>query len=162
MQLAAGAPGGQNVVRISDRFGGLSEATIRRCGACRSCAGSESSPESSTPIEVEALMAALRTRRDRAMVEAMLLAGMRRWEVLGLRLGDLRLGEWRVLVVEGKGGHQRLIPCREPSSPPWPPTSTTSARPTPPPIGDTHRPVGRTTRSWASARSRCWHLPRAR
>jgi integrase/recombinase XerD len=30
--------------------------------------------------------------------------------VLGLRLGDLRLGEWRVLVAEGKGGHERLIP----------------------------------------------------
>ncbi len=30
--------------------------------------------------------------------------------MLGLRLGDLRLGEWRVLVAEGKGGHQRLIP----------------------------------------------------
>ena len=55
-------------------------------------------------------MAALRTRRDQAMVEAMLLAGLRRCEVLGLRLGDLRLGEWRVLVAEGKGGHQRLIP----------------------------------------------------
>ena len=39
------------------------------------------------------------------MVEAMLLAGMRRCEVLGLRLG-----EWRVLVAEGKEGHQRLIP----------------------------------------------------
>jgi integrase/recombinase XerD len=62
------------------------------------------------PAEVEALMAALRSRRDRAMVEAMLLAGLRRCEVLGLRLGDLRLGEWRVLVAEGKGGHQRLIP----------------------------------------------------
>jgi integrase/recombinase XerD len=48
-------------------------------------------------------MAALRTRRDQAMVEAMLLAGLRRCEVLGLRLGDLRLGEWRVLVTEGKG-----------------------------------------------------------
>lgn len=44
------------------------------------------------------------------MVEAMLLTGMGRCEVLGLRLSDVRLGEWRVLVAEGKGGHQRLIP----------------------------------------------------
>ncbi len=30
--------------------------------------------------------------------------------MLGLRLGDLRLGEWRVLITEGKGGHERLVP----------------------------------------------------
>ena len=28
----------------------------------------------------------------------------------GLCLQDLRLGEWRVFVAEGKGGHQRLVP----------------------------------------------------
>jgi integrase len=50
------------------------------------------------PGEVEALLAALRTRRDRAMVEAMVLGGLRRCEVLGLRLEDLRLGEWRVFI----------------------------------------------------------------
>lgn len=62
------------------------------------------------PGEVEALMAALRTRRDTAMAEAMVLGGLRRCEVLGLRLSDLRLGEWRVFVAEGKGGHERLVP----------------------------------------------------
>jgi site-specific recombinase XerD len=62
------------------------------------------------PAEVDALMTTLRTRRDRAMAEAMLLGGLRRCEVLGLRLGDLKLGEKRVFVVEGKGGHQRLVP----------------------------------------------------
>jgi integrase/recombinase XerD len=62
------------------------------------------------PEEIEAFMGALRTDRDRAMVQAMVLGGLRRCEVLGLRLGDLRLGEWRVLVTEGKGGHERLVP----------------------------------------------------
>lgn len=62
------------------------------------------------PDEVDVLMGALRTDRDRAMVRAMVLGGLRRCEVLGLRLGDLRLGERRVLVTEGKGGHERLIP----------------------------------------------------
>ncbi len=62
------------------------------------------------PGEVEALMGALRTTRDRAMVQAMVLGGLRRCEVLGLRLEDLRLGEWRVFIADGKGGHQRLIP----------------------------------------------------
>ena len=62
------------------------------------------------PDEVDALMAALRTRRDRAMVEAMLLGGLRRCEVLGLRLEDLRPGERRVFIAEGKGGHQRIVP----------------------------------------------------
>jgi integrase/recombinase XerD len=62
------------------------------------------------PGEVDALTAALRTHRDRAMVTAMVLGGLRRCEVLGLRLGDLRFGERRVFIAEGKGGHQRLIP----------------------------------------------------
>jgi site-specific recombinase XerD len=62
------------------------------------------------PDEVDVFMAALRTRRDRAMVEAMLLGGLRRCEVLGLRLEDLRPGERRVFIAEGKGGHQRIVP----------------------------------------------------
>ena len=33
--------------------------------------------------------------------------------MLGLRLEDLRLGEWRVFVAEGKGGHQRLVPVSQ-------------------------------------------------
>jgi integrase/recombinase XerD len=62
------------------------------------------------PEELTSLMAALRTDRDRAMVQAMALGGLRRAEVIGLRLEDVRLGEWRVFVNEGKGGHQRLVP----------------------------------------------------
>jgi site-specific recombinase XerD len=60
--------------------------------------------------EVDALVGALRTERDRAMVEAMLLGGLRRNEVLGLRFCDLHPGERRVFVADGKGGHQRMIP----------------------------------------------------
>ena len=62
------------------------------------------------PEEAAALLEALRTRRDRAIVEAMLLGGLRRCETLGLRLEDVRLGECRVFVADGKGGHQRLVP----------------------------------------------------
>jgi integrase/recombinase XerD len=63
-----------------------------------------------SPAEIDALTGALRTHRDRAMVAAMVLGGLRRCEVLGLRLTDLRFGERRVFIAEGKGGHQRLIP----------------------------------------------------
>ncbi|MFI2041090.1 tyrosine-type recombinase/integrase [Streptomyces bottropensis] len=62
------------------------------------------------PAEVEKVLGAMNTARDRAMVLAMLLGGLRRCEVLGLRLGDLSPGERRVFISEGKGGHQRLIP----------------------------------------------------
>jgi integrase/recombinase XerD len=65
------------------------------------------------PGDVEALMGSLRTTRDRAMVQAMVLGGLRRCEVLGLRLEDLRLGEWRVFIADGKGGHQRLVPVSQ-------------------------------------------------
>jgi len=62
------------------------------------------------PAEVDALTAALRTHRDRAMVAAMVLGGLRRCGVLGLRLGDLHVAERRVFIAEGKAGRQRLIP----------------------------------------------------
>ncbi|HEX7196787.1 MAG TPA: tyrosine-type recombinase/integrase [Candidatus Limnocylindria bacterium] len=65
------------------------------------------------PVEVDAFIAALRSRRDRAMVEAMLLGGLRRCEVLGLRLGDVRPGERRLFIAEGKGGHQRIVPVSQ-------------------------------------------------
>ena len=60
--------------------------------------------------EVELLMSSFRTERDRAMAQAMLLGGLRRCEVLGLRLEDLRIGEKQLFIAEGKGGHQRLVP----------------------------------------------------
>jgi site-specific recombinase XerD len=67
-------------------------------------------PRILTPAEVDALTAALRTHRDRAMVAAMVLGGLRRCEVLGLRMEDLRVAQRRVFIAEGKGGHQRLVP----------------------------------------------------
>jgi site-specific recombinase XerD len=67
-------------------------------------------PRILSPAEVDALTAALRTHRDRAMVAAMVLGGLRRCEVLGLRLEDLRAAERRVFIAEGKAGRQRLIP----------------------------------------------------
>ena len=70
-------------------------------GRCRGCW---------SPAEADAFVAALRTQRDRAMVAAMLLGGLRRCEVLGLRLPDLRPGERRVFVADGKGGRQRIVP----------------------------------------------------
>jgi site-specific recombinase XerD len=67
-------------------------------------------PKILEPAEVDALVGALRRWRDRAMVEAMVLGGLRRCEVLGLRLEDLRAAERRVFIADGKGGHQRLVP----------------------------------------------------
>jgi site-specific recombinase XerD len=67
-------------------------------------------PRILAPETANAFLAALRTHRDRAMVEAMLFGGLRRCEVLGLRLRDVFPGERRVFVAAGKGGHQRLVP----------------------------------------------------
>jgi integrase/recombinase XerD len=44
------------------------------------------------------------------MVAAMVLGGLHRCEVLGLRLGDLGVAERRVFIAEGKGGRQRPVP----------------------------------------------------
>jgi integrase/recombinase XerD len=67
-------------------------------------------PKILSPAEVDKLVAALRTDRDRAMVFAMVLGGLRRCEVLGLRLADVRVANRSLFIVEGKGGHQRIVP----------------------------------------------------
>jgi integrase/recombinase XerD len=67
-------------------------------------------PKILSPAEVTALLGALRTHRDRAMVQAMVLGGLRRCEVLGLRLGDVQVPERSLFIAAGKGGHQRVIP----------------------------------------------------
>jgi integrase/recombinase XerD len=66
-------------------------------------------PRVLSPADAGALLGALRTWRDRAMVLAMLLGGLRRCEVLGLRLVDVNPGERRV-HVRGKGGRERIVP----------------------------------------------------
>jgi site-specific recombinase XerD len=67
-------------------------------------------PKILSPAEVDALVGALRTHRNRAMVFAMVLGGLRRCEVLGLHLADINVGERSLFIAEGKGGHQRIVP----------------------------------------------------
>src|SRR5258706_14401614 len=68
-------------------------------------------PRILSPEEADRLVGALRTHRDRAMVLGMLLAGLRRCEVLGLRVEDVQVAGRRLAVVEGKGGHHRIVPA---------------------------------------------------
>lgn len=44
------------------------------------------------------------------MVLAMLLGGLRRCEVLGLRLADIALADQKLTITEGKGEHERVVP----------------------------------------------------
>jgi integrase len=68
-------------------------------------------PRILSPGEADRLVGALRTHRDRAMVLAMLLAGLRRCEVLGVRFEDVQVADRRLAVVEGKGGRHRVVPA---------------------------------------------------
>jgi integrase/recombinase XerD len=67
-------------------------------------------PQILSPEEVDRFYAVLRSWRDRAMIAAMVFGGLRRCEVLGLRLEDIRPGERQVFIADGKGGHQRQVP----------------------------------------------------
>lgn len=95
---------------------GPSGMAVRRPGARRGRGGTplvrtpRTLPRVLSPVEVDALVTALRRDRDRAMVEAMVLGGLRRCEVLGLRLADINAGERRLFIAEGKGGRQRVVP----------------------------------------------------
>ena len=54
------------------------------------------------PAAVDAFTGALRKHRDRAMAAAMLLGGLRRCGVLGLRFEDVNAGERRVFIADGR------------------------------------------------------------
>lgn len=66
-------------------------------------------PESLDTAEVDEFFADLLTYRDRAIVLAMLLGGLRAGEVRSLRLADIDVGLRQVRVV-GKGGRERVVP----------------------------------------------------
>ncbi len=70
-------------------------------------------PRVLSPAQAGEFLSALRTQRDRAMAEAMLLGGLRRCEVLGLRMEDISAGEYRLFIAEGKGGHERRVPVSQ-------------------------------------------------
>ena len=110
-------------VRVSDRprrRGRGSQSGAARSGrppggSARPWRGAAGAPAADaarvlSPVEVDALLGALRTQRDRAIVLAMLLGGLRRCEVLGLRLRDINPGERRLFVASGKGGRERIVP----------------------------------------------------
>jgi integrase/recombinase XerC len=66
-------------------------------------------PESLSVSDIDAFIATLGTHRDRAMVLAMLLGGLRSAEVRGLLLADVDMGRRRLRVI-GKGGKERHVP----------------------------------------------------
>lgn len=66
-------------------------------------------PESLDMAQVDVFLRALRTHRDRAMVLAMVLGGLRSAEVRGLVLKDVDMGRRRVRVL-GKGSRERVVP----------------------------------------------------
>jgi integrase/recombinase XerC len=66
-------------------------------------------PEALEPEQITEFFSDLETHRDRAIVLAMLLGGLRAGEVRSLRLADVDVGARQVRVI-GKGGRERVVP----------------------------------------------------
>lgn len=66
-------------------------------------------PESLPASDIDAFVGTLGTHRDRAIVLAMLLGGLRSAEARGLLLADVDMGRRRLRVI-GKGGKERHVP----------------------------------------------------
>jgi integrase/recombinase XerD len=71
-----------------------------------------------TELEAERVMAAVDIstttgQRDRAMLELLYATGMRRTEIASLQVGDVEPERGVVLIREGKGGKDRLLPIGE-------------------------------------------------
>lgn len=66
-------------------------------------------PEVPSKQECQRMMNACETPTEELVIGLLLLAGLRRCEVLGLDLSDVA-ADLSSLRIEGKGGHQRLVP----------------------------------------------------
>ncbi len=69
----------------------------------------ETLPRPLNPEEISPFIDSLRNHRDKAMVLLMLLAGLRKSEVLKLTRKDIDFGQRTLTVREGKGGYQRVV-----------------------------------------------------
>jgi len=59
--------------------------------------------------QVDELFEVIKTRRDWAMFRLMLRCGLRVEEVANLALGDIDIKQRRIMVVDGKGGKDRVV-----------------------------------------------------
>jgi integrase/recombinase XerC len=92
------------------RNGLLGHVAVRpRSGGGRLVREPKRLPESLPAEAVTAFVADLDTHRDRAIVLAMVLGGLRAAETRSLRLADVDMGMRRVRIV-GKGGKEREVP----------------------------------------------------
>jgi integrase/recombinase XerD len=104
--------GDRSVVRLADRESGLSARTIARRLSSVSGLYAYLVARGDTPARASPVPRGLSTRQQggsRASRMVMLLAGLRRCEVLGLRMADVRAGDRQLFIAEGKGGHHRVI-----------------------------------------------------
>ncbi len=69
----------------------------------------ETQPRPLDSEEINPFIDSMHCHRDKAMVLLMLLAGLRKSEVLKLALEDIDFGHHTLNVKEGKGGHQRVV-----------------------------------------------------
>lgn len=69
----------------------------------------ESLPRPLDEEEISRFVDSLRNHRDKAMILLMLLAGLRKSEMLNLTLKDIDFGQRTLFVREGKGGYQRVV-----------------------------------------------------
>jgi len=67
----------------------------------------DSLPQVLSQEEIDRFLSSLRTYRDRAIFLLMLLSGLRKEEVAHLLLADIDVGQCKIVVRNGKGGHQR-------------------------------------------------------
>ena len=62
-----------------------------------------------SPEDLEAVLRACKSRRDRALVKFLLDSGVRAAELCGLTVGDVDLQSGAALVRQGKGQKQRMV-----------------------------------------------------
>jgi site-specific recombinase XerD len=105
----------RNLDALSSFFGHLRDTGIidsNPVSAVERPRRSRKLPRAATVEQCRALTAAAETARDRAMVLLLTCTGLRRGELLGLRIGDLS-ADLSEIKVRGKGERERVLPIPE-------------------------------------------------
>lgn len=99
-------------VQVSSFFSWLLDEELINKNPCRQIAPIKYTKEVKQPfstVEVDAIRAACKTKKERAIVEFLLASGVRVSELCSIRVNDINFDTLSVIVKEGKGAKQRIV-----------------------------------------------------
>lgn len=99
-------------VQVSSFFSWLMDEALINKNPCRAISPIKYPQEVRlpfSPIEIDAIRSACKTKKERAIVEILLASGVRVSELCAMRISDINFDTLSIIVKEGKGSKQRTV-----------------------------------------------------